>query len=72
MLAAPRMVLIERAVRPCLPITFPRSDLGYPQEKNGAVSVRPGLDGNLFRVVNQRFGHARDEFNHGLRVRVPR
>ncbi len=57
--AAPRMVRMERAVLPCLPITLPKS-LGATLNSRTVTCSPSTTDGNFFRDVHQSF---RDIFN---------
>jgi hypothetical protein len=46
---------MERAVRPCLPITFPKSPAATRSSSTDLFAL-DGVNGDLVRTVHERFG----------------
>ena len=62
------MVRIERAVRPCLPITFPRSLGATFSSRTVTCSPCNFADGDFFRDVDQSFRDIFDQLFHSPRL----
>ena len=64
MLTAPRMVRIERAVRPCLPITLPTSVWRHAELENRVFVAAHALHFNGCRLIHQGPRNLADQLFH--------
>ena len=70
--AAPRMVRIDFAVRPCRPITLPRSAGVNAQLQHGDLLALHGANLNVFWMIHESFRDGFNQLLHGTLRHSPR